>query len=66
MQGIRSRVRWALSQHDDLAHVTEEHAELFEAVRSRDGERAAALAVAHVDSSRRERAAHVAARRTGD
>ena len=31
MQGIRSRVRWALSQHDDLAHVTGEHAELFEA-----------------------------------
>jgi DNA-binding GntR family transcriptional regulator len=66
MQGIRSRVRWALSQHDDLAHVTEEHAELFEAVASRDGERAAALAEAHVDSSRRQRSAHVAALRSGD
>jgi len=65
LHGIRSRMRWALSQHDDLQHVTSEHAELFEAVRARDGERAAALAVAHVESSRSQRAAHAQAVRAG-
>lgn len=61
LHGIRSRMRWALSQHDDLQHVTSEHAELFEAVKARDGERASALALAHVDSSRRQRDAHAQA-----
>ncbi len=64
MQGIRSRMRWALSQHDDLADVTEEHLALFEAVRARDGDRAAELATAHVESSRRRRAALAARRGT--
>ncbi|MBN9156273.1 MULTISPECIES: GntR family transcriptional regulator [unclassified Microbacterium] len=63
MKGIRSRLRWALSQHDDLQHFSEEHGELFEAIKARDGERAAALAAAHVESSRRARIAHVEARR---
>lgn len=62
MQGIRSRMRWALSQHEDLADVTDEHVALFDAVRARDGDRAAELAAAHVESSRRRRAA-LAARR---
>ncbi|GAB6857101.1 GntR family transcriptional regulator [Microbacterium xylanilyticum] len=65
MRGIRSRLRWALSQHDDLQHISEEHVALFEAIRMRDGERAAELAAAHVESSRRERAAHAEALRTG-
>lgn len=63
MRSIRSRLRWALSQHDDLQHISEEHVVLYEAIRSRDGDRAAALAAAHVQSSRRERAAHAEARR---
>ncbi|WP_309065107.1 GntR family transcriptional regulator [Microbacterium sp.] len=65
MNTIRSRLRWALSQHDDLQHIAEEHVALFEAIRDRDGDRAAALAYAHVDSSRQQRAAHAEALRTG-
>lgn len=65
MRGIRSRLRWALSQHDDLQHVAEEHVALYEAIRDRDGARAAALARAHVEASRRYRAAHVRARQDG-
>ncbi|PRB08264.1 GntR family transcriptional regulator [Microbacterium sp. MYb64] len=65
MKGIRSRLRWALSQHDDLQHISGEHVELFEAIKARDAERAAELAAAHVESSRRERIAHVEAVRAG-
>ncbi|GAT72690.1 GntR family transcriptional regulator [Microbacterium hydrocarbonoxydans] len=65
MNGIRSRMRWALAQHDDLQHIAEEHVALYEAIRDRDGDRASALAYAHVDSSRRERIAHAEALRTG-
>lgn len=64
MTSIRSRLRWALAQHDDLQHIAEEHVALYEAIRDRDGDRAAELAFAHVESSRRERMAH-AALRTG-
>lgn len=64
MHSMRSKLRWGLSQHDDLVHVTDEHEALFEAIRRRDGERAGALAQAHIDSSRREREAHENARRT--
>lgn len=65
MKSIRSRLRWALSQHDDLQHISGEHAELFEAIRARDAVRAAELAVAHVESSRRARIAHAQAVRAG-
>lgn len=65
MQSIRSRLRWALSQHDDLRHIAEEHVALYEAIRDRDGDRAAALALAHIESSRRERTAHAQALHTG-
>ncbi|MDR2321837.1 MAG: GntR family transcriptional regulator [Microbacterium sp.] len=65
MKGIRSRLRWALSQHDDLQHISGEHVELFEAIKARDAERAAELAAAHVESSRRARIAHVEAIRAG-
>jgi DNA-binding GntR family transcriptional regulator len=61
MQGIRSRLRWALSQHDDLQHVAEEHVALYEAIRDRDADRAAALARAHIESSRQQRTAHARA-----
>ncbi|WCM56392.1 GntR family transcriptional regulator [Microbacterium sp. EF45047] len=65
MNGIRSRLRWALAQHDDLQHISDEHVALFEAIRDRDGERAAELAYAHVNSSRLHRVAHAEALRTG-
>ncbi|MFE6995254.1 GntR family transcriptional regulator [Microbacterium sp. NPDC057659] len=64
MQSIRSRLRWALSQHDDLRHIAEEHVALYEAIRDRDGDRAATLALAHIESSRRERTAHAQALHT--
>ena len=66
MKGIRSRLRWALSQHDDLQHISEEHVALFEAIRAGDGERAADLAAAHVDTSRRARVARAQGLRAGD
>ncbi|MGB4135477.1 MAG: GntR family transcriptional regulator, partial [Microbacterium sp.] len=49
MQSIRSRLRWALSQHDDLQHIAEEHVGLFEAISDRDGDRAEELARAHIE-----------------
>ncbi|REJ06549.1 GntR family transcriptional regulator [Microbacterium bovistercoris] len=65
MQSIRSRLRWALSQHDDLQHIAEEHVALYEAIRDRDGDRAATLAAAHIESSRVQRNAHVQALHPG-
>ncbi|MFF3028473.1 GntR family transcriptional regulator [Microbacterium sp. NPDC057944] len=64
MRSMRSRLRWGLSQHDDLVHVTDEHEALFQAISARDGERASALALAHIDTSRREREAHESALRS--
>ncbi len=58
MRGVRSRLRWALSQHDDLHHMSNEHAGLFEAISARDGARAAELARRHVETSRAGRIAH--------
>jgi DNA-binding GntR family transcriptional regulator len=66
MRGIRSRLRWALSQHDDLQHISEEHVALFDAIRAGDGERAAGLAAAHVETSRRARVARAQGLRAGD
>jgi len=65
MGSIRSRLRWSLVQHDDLEHISEEHVALYEAIRDRDGDLAASLALAHVESSRRERLAHAVTVRTG-
>ena len=61
MQSIRSRMRWALSQHDDLEHIGGEHVALFGAIRDSDPDRAAELARAHIESSRRQRAGHARA-----
>lgn len=61
MQGMRSKLRWGLSQHDDLAHVTEQHHALFQAISARDGDLAEELALAHIESSRLEREAHMRA-----
>lgn len=65
MKSMRSKLRWGLSQHDDLIHVTDEHEALFEAIRARDGDRAGTLALAHIDTGRREREAHELALRAG-
>ena len=51
MRGIRSRMRWALSQHDDLTYMSVEHAELFTAIQFRDADRAAELAARHQQAS---------------
>lgn len=58
MQSMRSKLRWGLAQHDDLAHVTDEHVALFDAIKARDADKAGSLARAHIDSSREEREAH--------
>lgn len=47
-----SRMRWLLSQHDDLDAMLAEHDRLLEAVASGDGVLAAHLAGKHVRSSR--------------
>ncbi|WP_344684681.1 FCD domain-containing protein, partial [Actinocorallia glomerata] len=49
---IQSRVRWMLSQHDDLLVVTQEHRGLFEALASRDEELLERLVVEHAQTSR--------------
>lgn len=51
-QVLRSRMRWLLSQHDDLLAVAAEHEELYAAIAERDAERAERLAVAHTDNER--------------
>ncbi len=47
-----SRMRWLLSQHDDLEAMLAEHERLYEAVASGDGTIAAHLAGKHVRASR--------------
>ncbi|MGQ7787545.1 GntR family transcriptional regulator [Nesterenkonia sp. PF2B19] len=49
---IQSRVRWMLSQHDDLLVVTQEHRGLFEALASRNEELLERLVVEHAQTSR--------------
>lgn len=49
----RSRMRWLLAQHSDLAPMAEEHAGLYRALADHDPDRAAALAEAHLITSRR-------------
>ena len=52
-QGLRSRMRWLLSQHDDLSCVAREHQELLKGIESGDAERVRKLALRHLESSRR-------------
>lgn len=49
----RSRMRWLLAQHSELAPMAAEHEALYRAVAGGDGERAVALAEAHLVTSRR-------------
>lgn len=55
---MRSRMRWAMGQHDDLMHVTEEHRVLFEAIAQGDVRGMERLVLAHMESSHRQRAEH--------
>jgi DNA-binding GntR family transcriptional regulator len=48
----RSRMRWLLAQHSDLAPMAEEHAGLYQALADHDPDRAAALAQDHLVTSR--------------
>ena len=63
-QLLDSRMRWQLSQHDELDVVATEHAELFDAIAHRDVDRVLELATHHLSTSRqqhdkhRERLAH--------
>lgn len=55
---LSSRLRWMLSQHDDLLAVTDEHEELLAAIESGDVELARRLAEDHLVSSARRAAEH--------
>jgi DNA-binding GntR family transcriptional regulator len=48
---LRSRMRWLLTQHDDLLAVAEQHLELFTAIASRDVDLAERLAGDHLTQS---------------
>ncbi|MEU6661873.1 GntR family transcriptional regulator [Streptomyces sp. NPDC046821] len=55
---LRSRMRWLLGQHDDIAGVAKEHEELYEAIEARDVPRVDELAQKHLATGRSEAAAH--------
>ncbi|MFF0342312.1 GntR family transcriptional regulator [Kribbella sp. NPDC004875] len=48
---LRSRMRWLLTQHDDLLAVAGQHLELFTAIANRDIEQAGRLAGEHLAQS---------------
>ena len=48
---LRSRMRWLLTQHDDLLAVADQHSELFSAIANRDVELAERLAGEHLTRS---------------
>lgn len=45
---LRSRMRWLLSQHDDLMGIAREHAALYDAIAAGDSDRVDALVDAHL------------------
>lgn len=49
----RSRMRWLLGQHSELALMADEHAGLYRALVDRDRDRAGSLAETHLITSRR-------------
>ena len=55
---LDSRMRWQLSQHDDLDVVATEHAELFEAIARRDQAQAGVLAASHLKTSQDQHEKH--------
>ena len=48
---LRSRMRWLLTQHDDLIAVAGQHLELFTAIANRDVDAAERLATEHLAQS---------------
>ncbi|MFC0673870.1 GntR family transcriptional regulator [Brachybacterium hainanense] len=54
-QLMGSRMRWFMSQHDDLLGTAGQHAELCEAVAAQDREEVARLASAHLRASEEQR-----------
>lgn len=48
---LSSRMRWLLSQHDDLITMAEEHEELYQAIATRDVSKMDALVSAHLETS---------------
>ncbi|WP_166970948.1 GntR family transcriptional regulator [Brevibacterium atlanticum] len=55
---LDSRMRWQLSQHDDLDVVATEHAELFDAIARRDQTKAGELAGRHLGTSQDQHDKH--------
>ncbi|WP_210605117.1 GntR family transcriptional regulator [Brevibacterium oceani] len=55
---LDSRMRWQLSQHDDLDVVATEHAELFDAIARRDQTKAGELANRHLGTSQDQHDKH--------
>lgn len=49
---LSSRMRWLLSQHDDLLGMAEEHEALYQAIAARDISGMEALVRAHLETSR--------------
>lgn len=49
---LRSRIRWLLVQHEDLAEVGAEHEALYDAIAQRDVARASTLILAHMGNIR--------------
>lgn len=49
---IQSRVRWMLSQHDDLLVVAQDHRRLYQALAARDEGLVQRLVVEHAETSR--------------
>ena len=55
---LDSRMRWQLSQHDDLDFVATEHAQLYEAIARRDQEKVRDLAARHLGTSQEQHDKH--------
>lgn len=52
MQTMRSRMRWLMSQHDDLLHIAVEHEALYDAIAARDAARVSELSANHLENTR--------------
>lgn len=52
MQTMRSRMRWLMSQHDDLLHIALEHEALYDAIAARDVARVSELSANHLENTR--------------
>ncbi|MGO4105449.1 GntR family transcriptional regulator [Leifsonia sp. YAF41] len=55
---LSGRMRWLLGQHDQPTEMHLEHAQLYAAIAAHDEEAAAALALTHLDTSRRAFESH--------